>query len=254
MSELLPDDLPDSVRVTSVNEVMAAMSSGPLLTVCMGLGVVADTSAAVIGSLGEALRDHGLPALPGDELRRCVGPPIRACLAGLVDDLLGDPDDVDRILAAYRRHYRHTSLRLATRVPGIREALNALDVWARAGVVSSEPVEYAVPVVDAVGLRKQIAFVEGPQRDDAGEAAGGTLDRALERWGRGDAVVVVADHRADLVAGRDAGAVTVAVTWGAGTDEELREADADHRVTTPGELPDLLRTIRAGLGPPPERG
>lgn len=248
MSELLPDDLPDNVRVTSVNDVMAAMSSGPLLTVCLSLGAVVDARAAVVVSLNEALREHGLPELPDDELRRCVGAPIRPCLADIVDELLGDPDDVDDLLATYRRHYRHTSLRLSTRVPGIRSALNALDLWARTGVVSSEPVTFAVPVIDAVGLRRQIAFVEGPQLDDATETTSETLARALDRWGAEDVVVVVGDRPADVAAGRDAGAVTVAVTWGSGDAGALRDSGADHVIGEPDELPELLRTIRHDVG------
>lgn len=254
MSELLPDDLPDNVRVTSVNDVMAAMSSGPLLTVCLSFGAVVDAGAAVVGSVNEALREHGLPELPDDELRRCVGPPIRPCLVDVVDELLGDPDAVDDILATYRRHYRHTSLRVSTRVPGIRSALDALDLWARAGVVSSEPVAFAVPVIDAVGLRRQVAFVEGPHLDDTAETTSETLARALDRWGSGDVVVVVGDRPADITAGRDTDAVTVAVTWGSGNGDELRASGADHLIGDPAELPALLRAIRDDVDADPGTG
>jgi phosphoglycolate phosphatase len=248
MSELLPDDLPDHVRVTSLGEVYADALTGPVLTVCFDLdGCLVDSRAAITSCINDALQDHGMPTLPAEQLDPYIGPPLRASLVGLVDELLGDPDDVDGLLASYRRHYKHTSLRLTTRVPGIREALNALDVWARVGVVTSKPLDFAVPIVDVVGLRSHVSFVEGPALEALDEPKTDTLARALERWGRGDAVVMVGDRSHDIVAGRDNGALTVGVTWGIGDEDELVAAGADHLVHDPAELPDLFRAVRAVL-------
>jgi phosphoglycolate phosphatase len=250
MSDLVPDDLPPNVRVTSVNEVAQRIAAGPVLTVCFDLdGCLVDSRAAIVTALNEALHEHDLPTLPGEALHRFIGPPLRSSLVQLVDDLLGDPDDVDRLLAAYRRHYTHTSLRFTTRVPGIREALDALDAWAYVGVVTTKPLHFAVPILDAVGLRKQVAFVEGPTLEATGEEKTVTLRRALERWGRGDAVVMIGDRRDDIVAGRANHAVTVGVSWGIGSVEELRDAGVDHLVSTPDELPELLRRIRDEVPP-----
>lgn len=248
MSELLPDDLPDNVRVTSVGDVYARAVEGPQLTVCFDLdGCLVDSRAAITSCINDALADHGLPTLPPEELDPYIGPPLRASLVGLVDQLLGDPDDVDGLLASYRRHYKHASLRLTTRVPGIREALDALDVWARVGVVTSKPLDFAVPIVDVVGLRTRVSFVEGPTVDARDEPKSDTLARALDRWGRGDAVVMVGDRSHDVVAGRDNGAVTIGVTWGIGDEAELAAAGADHLLHDPAELPPLLRSLRATL-------
>lgn len=248
MSELLPDDLPDGVRVTSVGEVVASLAEGPVLTVCLDLdGCLVDSRAAIISALNDALADHGLPTLPAAELEPLIGPPLRGSLEVLVDELLGDPDDVDAILATFRRHYAHASLRLTTREPGVREALHALDPWARAGVVTSKPLHFAVPIVDVVGLRRHVLFVEGPSLEATAETKAETLARTLERWGSGDAAVMIGDRAHDVEAGRANGAVTVAVTWGIGTREELAAAAPDHVIDAPDQLPALLRRIRSAL-------
>ncbi len=248
MSDLLPDDLPDHVRVTRVGDVLRRMSTGPLLTVCFDLdGCLVDSRSAIGHALNEALHEHGLPTLPDTALEPMIGPPLRESLATLVDELLGDPDDVDPLLATFRRHYRHDSIRLTTRVPGIREALHALDPWARVGVVTSKPLPFAVPIVDAVGLRSHVAFVEGPTLEATDEAKAATLARTLDRWGRGDGVVMVGDRSHDVLAGQANDATTVGVTWGIGDRAELEAAGADHVIDAPDELPDLLRRIRADV-------
>lgn len=248
MSDLLPDDLPPNVTVTSLNEVAATLATGPTLTVCFDLdGCVVDSRSAITTCINDALADHDLPQLPGESLERYIGPPLTESLTEIVADLLGDPDDVPSLLAAFRRHYKHTSLRLTTRVEGIREAIDALDVWALTGVVTSKPFEAAVPIVDAVGMRKRFAFVEGPAMDELVEPKAVTLARALDRWGRGDAVVMIGDRHHDIDAGHENGAVTVGVTWGIGDRAELETARADHVIDDPAALPDLIRAVRAGL-------
>lgn len=248
MSDLLPDDLPDDVRVTSVGEVLAQMSTGPVLTVCFDLdGCLVDSRAAIGHALNEALAEHDLPMLPQEQLDPLIGPPLRESLVRLIDDLLGDPDSVDALLATFRRHYAHDSLRLTTRVPGVREALRALDAWARCGVVTTKPLHFAVPVVDVVGLRRYLAFVEGPTLEATEEPKTDTLARTLDRWGRGDAAVMIGDRAQDVIAGQRNDAVTVAVTWGIGSRDELDAAGPDHLLDDPAQLPEVLRTIREAL-------
>lgn len=248
MSQLLPDDLPDGAQVTSVGRVAAELAAGPVLTVCFDLdGCLVDSRAAIATSINDALHDHGLPVLPVEKLHPYIGPPLRPSLAVLIDELLGDPDDVDELLATYRRHYAHTSLRLTTRIPGIREALDAFAPWARAGVVTSKPTAFAVPIVDAVGLRRHLLFVEGPDLEATAEAKSETLARVLDRWGRGDATVMIGDRSHDIAAGVANDALTVGVTWGIGDRAELVAAGADHIVDDPAQLPGLLHEIRAGV-------
>jgi len=50
----------------------------------------------------------------------------------------------------------------------------------------------------------------------------------------------VGDTRGDMIEGRQAGAVTVAVTWGWHSAEKLNEASPDHMVNTLAELEKLL--------------
>ena len=50
----------------------------------------------------------------------------------------------------------------------------------------------------------------------------------------------VGDTKGDMIEGKKAGALTVAVTWGWHTREKLADASPDHMVHTPAELVTLL--------------
>ena len=55
------------------------------------------------------------------------------------------------------------------------------------------------------------------------------------------------DTRFDMLAGRQHGLLSVGVTWGIGSEQELREAGAQHLVSTTEELIHLLSAWRATL-------
>ena len=50
----------------------------------------------------------------------------------------------------------------------------------------------------------------------------------------------VGDTKGDMIEGKQAGAVTVAVTWGWHSTEKLTEGSPDYMVHTPTELKNLL--------------
>lgn len=53
----------------------------------------------------------------------------------------------------------------------------------------------------------------------------------------------VGDTRGDMIEGRQAGATTIAATWGWHDEDKLREADPNYVVHTPAELAYLFETI-----------
>ncbi len=59
----------------------------------------------------------------------------------------------------------------------------------------------------------------------------------------GRPVFYVGDTRGDMIEGRQAGAATVAVTWGWHSEDKLRDASPDYVVHTPAELTQLFEKI-----------
>ena len=124
------------------------------------------------------------------------------------------------------------------------EVLESLADRYRRAVATTKPAEYARPILEALGLLDFLDAVLGsPLHPMRSEPKSGTIGRALEALGVSGAAMV-GDRHFDVVGGRAPGLFTVGVTWGAGTEAELREAGADAIVYSPGEL------IRVLVGPP----
>lgn len=61
---------------------------------------------------------------------------------------------------------------------------------------------------------------------------------------KSEETIVVGDSVADIVSGKSVGAITVGVTTGLNSRQELSEVEADHLIDSVADLPDLIREIR----------
>lgn len=207
-------------------------------------GCLVDSDEAFSVSMNAALAEHGVMQMPVAVLRELIGPPLEVSVAGLLEELLADPDLLQPVVDSYRAHYRTEGPRRTTAHARVRAVIEGISRVHTIGVVTSKPQRFAVPIVDAVGLRRHVDFVVGPGTDGPIEPKADTLERAIDLHGDGLAVVMVGDRRFDVEAGRRHGAVTIGVTWGNGSRDELEAAGADVICDDAYDLAEALTTGR----------
>lgn len=206
-------------------------------------GCLVDSTLPITAGMNHALVGVGLPERDPGELIRFIGPPLFGSFTTLLREVGGDEALAARCVDLYREFYPEQARRSTTVVPGMQAVLDELGSFTALGVVTSKPGEYAVPIVDAVGLRPHFLAVHAPKTDLQGEPKAVTLARALEDLAPGAdpaTAVMIGDREHDVLAGVACGTRTVGVTWGAGSREELQAAGADHIVSTPAELVELF--------------
>lgn len=190
-----------------------------------------------------AFDDLGIPRLDADTERRLVGPPWATMLPPLIG-----AHRTDDVIAAYRRHYVDGGLMYDTKLyPGVVDVLETLKQrGVTLAVATSKPEEYAVPIVDKLGLTDYFATVGG----DGLHAERGTkalvITEVLRRLGDPDpgTVLMVGDRLHDVEGAAAHGIPTVGVRWGYSEDDELAAAGAVRVFDTAAELvaavPELL--------------
>jgi phosphoglycolate phosphatase len=198
-------------------------------------GCLVESRRAILPSLRVALVEHGLPALPDEELQFLIGPPLAAGLAELLLRLGEDPSRAPALVTSYRADYRRHMLDRTTLVDGVEVAARKVAAGRGACIVTSKPGVIAEQIAAHLGILDAFAFVEGPSLDREHETKTETLARAMARL---DIGVMVGDRHHDVDAGRAHGLRTVGVTWGMGDETELAEADVV--VSTPDELVAVL--------------
>jgi phosphoglycolate phosphatase len=177
----------------------------------------------------------------GAEVRRLAGPPVDEVARALLPD--AGPERIAEIVAAYRR----CSVGAAGEVPafpGIPELLASLtERGVTLAIATSKSIEVTEPVLEAVGLRRRFAVVEGTRRDELGTAKDTVVARALaglEALGVARPSALVGDRAHDVVGAHIHGLPAFGVLWGYGGREELEAAGADALLEHPAELLDLI--------------
>jgi phosphoglycolate phosphatase len=192
-------------------------------------GVLVDPRPGIVACVNGALASFGIAPFAARAIERVIGPPLAEGFALLLRERDADPALAAPCVLRYREAYETASLGGGTLlVPGIAELVAALAPRVRLAVATSKPVRFAEPILRELGIRDAFAVVTGPTPETDGEAKAATLARALAELGGVDAArsLMIGDRRHDVAAALALGLVPVGVTWGFGSEAELREAGA----------------------------
>jgi len=201
-------------------------------------GTLVDSSADLTAAVNRTLADDGKPPLAVAEVLTMVGDGAAVLLERAYKRRGSEPPE--DALERFRGHYEDYSVVHTRPYPGIVELLGRLadrDV----AVVTNKPTDLADRVVDRLGLRPFVRAVVGPELVPRRKPEPEHVLWTLEQLGcRAEDAVMVGDGAPDVLAGRRAGLVTVAVTWGFRSREELLACEPDHLVATVDELARLV--------------
>ena len=204
-------------------------------------GTLVDTTEMIHQSMKHATSSVlGREDIPRETLLANVGRPLPRQME------LIDAENAELLLEAYRSHHEQHHDTLIGEFPGVEESLARLgSAGIKVAVVTSKrrlSVEMALK--NFPGLRNVVdRFVT---LEDTAEHKPNPepLLRALELLGVSkERAAYVGDSPFDVEAAKAAGLASVAVSWGAFSEDRLREAEPDHLVTDIRSAVDVLLTL-----------
>jgi phosphoglycolate phosphatase len=201
-------------------------------------GTIIDSSVPFVTSVNHTLQAHGQRAREPQELVRFLGPPTHEAFSELFG---ADPAVIDAAVATYRKHYAATSAETTRVYEGIPQLLNHLHGRVPLAVATSKMITAAVMLLESLGLADLFEVISGPLPAAINEPKAATVAQALAALGGPARAVMVGDRRYDVLGAREHGLPTIGVLWGAGSEQELREAGAEALVSRPDEIPPLLQ-------------
>jgi phosphoglycolate phosphatase len=201
-----------------------------------------DSRADIAASLGAALARHGYEQIGEERVSAFVGDGARMLVARALTAVGASPDDTDAVLATYLDEYRERHLENTRLYPGVVETLEVLRIrLVRLAVVTNKPHEFSVSLLEHLGVGGYLAAVIGGDSTPARKPSAGPLLAAMAACGAGAVeTAMVGDGEADMRAGAAAGALTIGVTYGFRTADELAAAGAQSLIHAMRELPAAL--------------
>lgn len=216
--------------------------------------VIFDLDGTLIDSIGDladamnaVLEDLGHPTHPRDDYRDFVGNGIEVLARRALPPEIVDTTNVPDVVAAVRKEYSTRWTATTRPYPRIPELLRELRSRGLAtAVLSNKPDHATRAIVGELFADHEFTIVRGaidgvPLKPDPT-----AVHEIVSRLGLSPRdTAFVGDTPVDMTTGANAGTLTVGVTWGFRSADELLLADADRVIHHPLDLLEFLQnTVR----------
>ena len=203
-------------------------------------GTLTDPKPGITACIRHALTGLGRAAPPADDLLWCIGPPLPKTFATLLETT--DDALVWRAMALYRERFGTVGLFENALYPGVPEAVASVRAAGFATyVMTSKPHVYATRIVEHFGLAPLFDGVYGSELDGTRVDKADLIAYALAQERLEPArVVMIGDREHDAIGARRCGVRAIGVTYGYGSESELRAHGAELIAHAPAAIPALV--------------
>ena len=201
-------------------------------------GTISEPRVGIRNGYRAAFSAVGRP-LPSDaEVDAWIGPPLREAFPRMGIP----PAHVEDAVAAYREVYNRTGWLENELYPHMPGVVNRLAAGGPLALATAKPTGLATRILEHFELRPAFSFVGGASLDSSRDTKGAVIAHVLDELGAaaGEAVMV-GDRAADVAGALQHGIPTIGVSWGHGSETELRDAGAVAIADDPRDLLGLLR-------------
>jgi phosphoglycolate phosphatase len=204
-------------------------------------GTLTDPFVGITRSVQYAMERLGRSVPAADDLKWCIGPPLKLAFARLLDT--SDEAALDEAVRLYRERYAATGKYENSLIDGVPEMLAALvGKGYFLTVATSKLKTYAGDIIDHFDLRPYFHALHGSELDGRNSAKGDLVNHILasEQIEPADAVMI-GDRSHDVVGASANGVPAIGVLWGYGDRAEL--AGAARIAVRPAEIPGLVEEV-----------
>lgn len=206
-------------------------------------GTLTDPKEGICTCVQYALASFGIEEPDLDKLEPFIGPPLKDSFMNFYHM---DEAQAEAAIEKYRERFRDTGIFENKLYEGIPEMLRVLNARGMClAVASSKPTVFVRRILEHFKIEKYFRTVVGSELDGTRTEKAQVVSEALRQlFGDKpvdkDQVYMIGDRRFDVEGAHALGLEAVAVSYGYGKMEELKEARADYIVRSVEELKSFL--------------
>ena len=204
-------------------------------------GTLVDSSEGITKSVAYALKKRGYGEYAPETLKHFIGPPLREQFMAFCNV---DTAEGTALVEAYREYYGVTGIFECSLYDGIPELLDALTASGKAlFVATSKPEKFARMVIEHFALTGKFVYIGGARMDNTRTDKCEVIQYTLENVPKDMQIqkpVMVGDSPHDILGARKAGLPGIAVSYGFGNPEALRNSQPIALCNSANELKELL--------------
>ena len=217
------------------------------IVICDLDGTLIDSRIGIHSSVVHTLKEMGVPAVEQELLTQFIGPPLIDSFQSVCG--MSEPD-AERAVAVYKEYFAVEGIKGFEVYEGVPEMLWLLRASSvRMAIATTKDEVFAreialnadfMPFLEAViGSDREGTMLRKPELIAAALTALNVPAPARQDTTT-PRIVMVGDHALDILGAKANNIASIAVTYGFGNDEELRQAQPDHLANSVMELRNLL--------------
>ena len=199
-------------------------------------GTLTRSEEGITRSALYAAEKMGFTGFTKEQVMSFIGPPLHVsfkAVMGMTDE------QADQAVALYRERFSVHGWGENEVYEGIPALLRSLKQnGVKIAMATAKPQVFAEKIAKKFGFTPYLDALVGPDLSKKESSKADIVKKAMEALG--GPVVMVGDRCFDVEGGRDNGVDTIGVTYGYGSEEELREAGATYIAHSTEELADIL--------------
>ncbi|WAH35870.1 HAD family hydrolase [Alicyclobacillus dauci] len=211
-------------------------------------GTLTNSAFGITESVRLALLHEGFDAPSHADLVWVVGPPLRDSFAQLAKTT--DTAVINRLLTKYRERFEPIGMFENEVYAGVQTVLETLrDDGYRLFLATSKPRVYAEKILRHFELEEYFDGIGGAELDGSIDSKADVIRTVLRTYDLSpESCLMIGDREHDVIGARENNINTLGVTYGFGSETELREAGAICIVRTPVEILQFIRDQKAETG------
>ncbi|MBO8151320.1 MAG: phosphoglycolate phosphatase [Candidatus Neomarinimicrobiota bacterium] len=210
-------------------------------------GTLVNSFSDIAASVNETLDYFGCPLLEEKVVVQYIGDGVKMLIArSFGRSIFNNPDyewpeeELNKYYKKYLEIYSQNLLNTTDLYPGVRETLGELRIYKKV-ILSNKNKSLTDRILRTVGIYEFFDFVFGGDSFSVRKPDPGPILSILEITGiSANSAMIVGDSEKDIIAGKEAGIKTCAVTYGLRSYKELREYGPDLIVDDFRQLPGAI--------------
>lgn len=200
-------------------------------------GTLIDTRQDLTNSINYARQQFKLSPLTLEDVLQSVGDGVKNLLKRTLP--FSDEEKIAQALSHFREHYKEHLLDFSKYYPGVPAVLNFFKNKKKV-VVSNKPERFTQKIIDGLGANDDFLLVIGGDTVGLKPGPEPVLYALQQLDVQPEKAVIIGDSPSDMIAGRKAGTLTCAVTYGYRARDLLEKYDPDFIIDSMIQLKELF--------------
>ena len=204
-------------------------------------GTLTDPAEGIVRCIQHSLCVLEIDCPSYEELTRFIGPPLREVFVTVCGS--SDPELIERAVAVFRERFSTIGLFENTPYTSVSQMLQELSDH-QLYVATSKPQVYAEKILKHFSLADHFIEIHGNDLEGKLDDKADLLQELLNRHGLVPGnTIMVGDRKHDCIAAKRNGLLSLGVTYGYGTREELTAAGVDYLCDSPAEVVQTIKSL-----------